>query len=48
MPRIVRPNLTDLNPVDLKNYPFMTSLDKCNGFYNLLSLKICIPKKQKT
>ena len=28
-PCIVRSTLIDLNPVELKNYPFMISLDKC-------------------
>ena len=39
--------LIDLNPVELKYYPFMISLDKCNGRFNVLSPKICIPKKNK-
>ena len=36
-----------LNPVKLKYYPFMISLDKCSGSYNVLSPKICVPKKSK-
>ena len=28
---MVRPNLIDLNPVELKYYPFMISLDKFSG-----------------
>ena len=28
-PCIVRPSLIDLNPVELKYYPFMINLDKC-------------------
>ena len=34
-----------LNPVKLKYYPFMISLDKCSGICNVLSPKICGPKK---
>ena len=46
-PCMVRPTLVDLNPVELKYYPFMISLDKCNGSCNALSPKICVPKKPK-
>ena len=45
---IIRPNLIDMNPVHLKFYPFVISVDKytrnCN---NVLSLKICVPKEPK-
>ena len=44
---MVRPTLIDLNPVELKYYPFMISLNICNGSYNVLSPKICVPKKSK-
>ena len=44
---MVRPTLIDLNPVELKYYPFMISLDKCNGSCIVLSPKICVPKKTK-
>ena len=44
---MVRPTLVDLNPVDLKYYPFMTSLDKCIGISNVLFPKIC-RKRRKT
>ena len=44
---MVRPTVIDLDPADLKYYPFMISLDKCNGGCNMLSLKICAPKKTK-
>ena len=44
---MVRPTLIDLDPIDLKYYPFMISLDKCNGTCNILSPKICAPKKTK-
>ena len=40
---MVRYTLIDLNSVELKYYLFMTSLDKYNESYNVLS-----PKKQKT
>ena len=39
-----RSTLIDLNPIELNNYPFMISLDKCNGTCNVfddLSAKIC-------
>ena len=38
------PSLSDLNPVELNYYPFMTSLDKCDGncnAFNSISGKIC-------
>ena len=44
-PCMVRPTLIDLNPVELKYYPFMISLDERNGSCNVLSPKICVPKK---
>ena len=44
---IVRPTLINLNIFDLKYYPFMVSLDKCNGSCNVLSPKICVLKKKK-
>ena len=37
----------DLNPVKLEYYPFMISLDKCSGRWNVLSSTICVPKKNK-
>ena len=43
---MVRPTLTDLNPVEY--YSFMINLDTCNGSCNVLSQKICVPKKKKT
>ena len=45
---MVRPTLTDLIPAELKYCPFRISVDKCNGSCNVLSPKICVPKKQKT
>ena len=44
---MVRPTLIDLNPIELKYYPFMISLDKCSGFCNVLSPKICVLKEMK-
>ena len=44
-PCIVRPTIIDMNPVDLKLYPFMISLNKCPGSCNVLSPKLCVPKK---
>ena len=46
-PCMSRPTLIDLNPVELKCYPFMISLDKCNESCNDLSPKICVPKKKQ-
>ena len=43
-----RPTLIDLNPVELKYYPFMIGLGKYNGICNDvddLSTKICVPSK---
>ena len=45
---LLRPTVTDLNPVELIYYPLMINLDKCNGTCNVLSPKICVRKKQKT
>ena len=45
-----RSALTDLNPTDLKYYPFMISLDKYSGNCNSVdevSTKICVPSKIK-
>ena len=44
---MVRPTIIDLNPVELKYYPFMISLDKCTRSCNVLSPKICTPKETK-
>ena len=43
----IRATLFDLNSVDLNYYPFMISLDKFNGSCNVLSTRICVPKKTK-
>ena len=46
-PWMVRPTLIDLSPFELKYYPFIITLDKCSGTCNVLSSKICIPRKTK-
>ena len=46
-PCMVRPTLIDLNPVELKYYPFMISLDKCTGSCNVSSPKKRVPKETK-
>ena len=42
---MVKHNLIDLNPVELKYYQFMVRLDKRDRSCNVLSPKICVPKK---
>ena len=47
---MIKSFLIDLNPVGLKYYTFMISLDKCSGSCNSvdnLSPKICVPSKTK-
>ena len=44
---MVTTTLIDLNSAELKYYPFLISLDKCNGSCNVLSSKICVPKETK-
>ena len=44
---MIRPTLIDLSPIELKFYPFIISLDKCNGSCNVVSPKICVPKINK-
>ena len=46
-PCIVRPSCIDLNPVELKYYPFMINLDKCTWGCNVLPPIICVPKERK-
>ena len=43
---MVIPALVNLNPIELKYYQFMISLDKCNESFNALSPKIWVPKKK--
>ena len=42
---MVRLTLTDMNPVELKYYPFRISLNKRTESCNVLSPKICVPKE---
>ena len=44
---MVIPALIDFNPVGLKYYLFMISLDKCTGSCNVLSPWICVSKETK-
>ena len=47
---ITSPTLLVLNPVEFSYYPFMISLDKCNGSCNAvddLSTKECVPSQTK-
>ena len=44
-PYMGRPTFIDLNPVDLKYYPFIISLGKCSWSCNLLSPKMCVLKE---
>ena len=47
---MVRFFLIDLNPIEIKYYLFMISLDKCSGSCNTvndLSRKTCVPNKTK-
>ena len=46
-PFMVRPTLTDLNPVEFKYYPLMISLNKCAGSCNVSCPKIWVPKETK-
>ena len=50
-PCMTRPSLIDLNPIAINYYPFMISLDICNGRCNAvdgLCTKVCVPRKKKT
>ena len=46
-PQMVRPTIIDMNPLELKYYPFMVSLNKCTGSCNVLSPKISVHKETK-
>ena len=46
-PCMVRLTRIDMNPVKLKYYPFMISLNKCTGNCNVLSPKMSVPKETK-
>ena len=48
---MTRSTLIDLNSAKFNFFPFMISLDKCNGSCNAiddLSKKICVPSKTKS
>ena len=47
-PSMVRPTLIDWNPIELKYYRFMISLDICNECCTVIPPKLCVLKKQKT
>ena len=44
---MLRPTLIDLNPIKLKYYPFMISLDKSTGSCNVLSPKMCSKRNKR-
>ena len=44
---MVKPTPINMNPVELKYYPLMISLNKCSGSCNVLYLKISVPKETK-
>ena len=44
---MMRPTIIDMNPVELKNYPFMINLKKCTASCYVLSSKYVFQKKQK-
>ena len=49
-PCMIKPFLVDLNPAELKYYPFMINLDRYSGKCNSvddLPTKICVPSKTK-
>ena len=41
-PCMIRSTLIDMNPIELKYYPFVISIDKYTGSYNVLSPKLCV------
>ena len=46
-PCMVRPTLIDMNPAELKYYPFMINLNKCTRSCNVLSPKIVCSRRKK-
>ena len=46
-PCMVRTTLDDMNPVELKCYPFMISLKKCTGIVMCYLQKYVFQKKQR-
>ena len=47
-PWVIKPSLIDLNPVELKYYPFIFNVDKGSGRCNVSSPKICLPNEKNT
>ena len=47
-PYMFRSTLIDMNPVELKYYLLMISLNKCTGSCNVLYQKYVFQKKHKT
>ena len=45
-PGMIRPTLIDINPVALKYYPFMISLNKCNGSCTIFKNMSCKRNKR--
>ena len=46
-PCMLRPTVIDLNPGELRYYPFMISWDKRGGSCNVLLSKTCVRKETK-
>ena len=44
---MIRLTLININPAEVKYYPFINSSNKCVRSCNVLSPKICIPKETK-
>ena len=44
---MIRPPLIDLNPAELKYFPFIIALNNCTGSCNVLSPKIYVSKETK-
>ena len=46
-PCMIKSTLIDLNPIELKYYPIIISLDKCNRRCTNLFPKMYVPKETK-
>ena len=44
---MIRSTIIDMNPAELKYYPFMISLNQCTGSCNVFSTKICVVNETK-
>ena len=42
---MIIPTVINMNPIELKYYPFMISLNKCDVSFSVFSAKICFPKE---